>query len=706
MLSKQLQGKCGMKNIASLLVCFGLLTGMVSAATYYVSPLGDNGNKGTSEGQPFQSVQYAVDQMTTGDTLVVLDGFYTGTLNIKSGITLRAKNPRKAIFSGAEPLQGTIFTKHSGNIYKAKISTPPKQLFYQNKPMSSATWPNVTWADNWVMSKRWITGDQVGSNKVINADFSSIKGLDLTGGVCYLRDKFSVRRHNIQSFDGTKLTLESIGDRGRTKSSIFFLAGAVDLVDSPGEWAYKDNTLYFYPPDGKQPNGSELLVQTNDYTINEAQTVSDITIEGVDFFATAVKLEASGNKNINFRNVYFTYTGGEVDYNGNQLQKETMRSIQMAGTKILFDKCLFAHARHSALTFTNAPDFTVKNCVFMENNPTGSFGARALTVRANGPFTVTRNTFFNVNADAMSVSFSGYQGAGNPHISYNNIFNAGVFNPDVSGVYLPNKNMHWTEFHHNWAHNCNGNAVRLDQAGQHFSVHHNVCWASKRGLNLEGFDSFNIYNNTSVLNRNNCFITRNVDDKRKGNGDAIPSYDFSFSPIDDWNVLNNLITRFVDRVGPSEKGPFASSSSKGILHPDRPKKWDGSIPVTDRGDVQGNLTGFSQDIFTNGALDGLNLIPTDDDVKNGAVQTPKLASEGIDDLDSFRGAYDVGETNPWIPGSDWMPYGLPVLKTMAKSEAFAKKVRPGSILAEINITDLPRGLLGTNNYNDNVEIKN
>ncbi|MFC1766820.1 hypothetical protein ACFL6U_32690, partial [Planctomycetota bacterium] len=107
--------------------------------------------------------------------------------------------------------------------------------------------------------------------------------------------------------------------------------------------------------------------------------------------------------------------------------------------------------------------------------------------------------------------------------------------------------------------------------------------------------------------------------------------------------------------------------------------------------MQGNLLGFKQSIFVNGALDGLNLIPTDNVVKNGAVQTPQLASKGIDDLDSFRGAYDVGETNPWIPGSDWMPYGLPVLKTMAESEAFAKKVRPGSILAEINITDLPGG---------------
>jgi len=691
------------KNKRTIILSLLLYTSLsIFASTYYVSPLGKNSNKGISEKFPFQEVQFAIDQMKAGDTLIILDGFYTGTLQLRSGITLQAKHPRKVVFSGAEPLTGTSFTKHSENIYKSRISVPPKQLFYRSEPMPWASWPKVTWDDNWVKSKRWAEGDQVGTDRVIRADFSSIEDLDLTGGVCYLRDLTSVERHNIESFDGMSLKLESTGNRRKTTSSIFYLAGAVDLISNPGEWAYRNDTLYFYPPDGKQPDAAELLVQTIDYTINETRVLSDIILEGVDFFATSVKLDAADNKNITFRNVYFTYTGGELAFEGNKLNPEVNRPIEMSGTDIHFEKCLFAGARHSALAFNDASNFTVKNCVFMENNPTGSFGARALVLRTNGPYTVTRNTFFNVNSDAILVSYRDFRGTDNPQISFNNIFNAGVFNPDVSGIYLPNLNQNWTEIHHNWVHNCNGNAVRLDQAGQNLSVHHNVFWASKRGLNIEGFDSFNIYNNTSVLNQNPCFITRNVVSKRKGNGDAIPSYDLDFPPIHDWNVINNLVTRFVDRVGPSEKGPFAESVTKGILHPERPAIWDGEIPVIDRGDIQGNLTGFSQDIFTDGTLDGLNLIPMDNVVKNGAVQTDELASEGIDDLDSFRGAYDVGEKNAWVPGSDWMPYGLPVFKTMVESEAFAKKVRRGSILPEINIIGLPVGHLNKTNSNQRV----
>ncbi len=51
-----------------------ILCATVSAATYYVSPLGADSNGRISEGEPFQTVQHAIDQMKAGDTLVLLDG--------------------------------------------------------------------------------------------------------------------------------------------------------------------------------------------------------------------------------------------------------------------------------------------------------------------------------------------------------------------------------------------------------------------------------------------------------------------------------------------------------------------------------------------------------------------------------------------------------------------------------------------------------
>ena len=103
------------------------------------------------------------------------------------------------------------------------------------------------------------------------------------------------------------------------------------------------------------------------------------------------------------------------------------------------------------------------------------------------------------------------------------------------------------------------------------------------------------------------------------------------------------------------------------------------------------------DIFTVGKLDGLNLIPSDKTIENGMRQTPALAAEGVTDLDSFRGAYGVTDKG-WHPGSDWMPYGLAVPKTMAESEAYAKKYHGNSVVPKVSLTGLPEGKLSPNNY--------
>jgi hypothetical protein len=706
--------------------CFlGCLT--VFSATFYVSPTGDDGDSGTSEAKAFQTVQYAVDRMKRGDELVVLDGCYTGTLKLKSGITIQAKNPRKVVFSGAEPLEGT-FEKHSGKIYKIQTKITPKQLFYKNEPMNWACWPNLRWSENWDGSKKWASSaNGSGPGSLMCDAFDELKGFDLAGGYCYLRYSKgnSCYSRAIESFDGTTLewndtdfySVAFTGEdgrkgspgaiaKGKAKENVrarFFLAGALDLLDSEGEWFAEDGTLYVHVPGGKQPNGADVLVKNNDYSIYEVEALSDVTIAGIDFFATSVKMGNPENKGIVFKDVHFTYIGAEHLFLNNPVGIQTAKPIHVEGSEITFDQCLFAGGQNSGLVVVGS-DFVVENCVFAENNRHANFQSVALLIEATGPFKVTHNTFFNNCSDAIRIGFDHdhYQVGDHPDVSFNNICNAGIYNADVSGVYMPNLSQYWTEFHHNWVHNVKGNGVRLDQAGEKLSVHHNVFWASKRGLNIEGFCNFNVYNNTSVLNKEPCAMTRNVVSKRKGTGDAEVSNDTSFAPIDDWNVLNNLVSEFVDRVGPSEDGPFTQSKENGTLNPERAK--NKSLPITDRGAVQGNLTGFSQDIFKEGGLDGLDLIPAEKIVQGGVQASSELKKLGVTDLDSFRGAYDYRDSG-WSTGSDWMPYGLPVLKTMGISEEFAKKYQDVSMVPEIRVESLPPGFLSENTCRiDDVEV--
>ena len=703
-----------MISLIQAVACHLILATTVSAATYYVSPSGNNGNKGTSEKQPFRVVQHAIDRMQAGDVLVVLDGLYTGTLKLKSGITIQAKNPRKAVFSGVEPLE-VRFERHDGKIYKAEISESPKQLFYNDQPMTWARWPNARWSENWIAEKKWANATDGTGPGVLTSDvFKQIEDMDLADSYCFIRygKGNSCYSRLIKSFDGHTLHWDDTkfysskytGEDGRRGSpealrnmrknhpnhpskSEFFLTGAFDLLDAPGEWFVKDGSLYLYPSDGQNPNEAVILAKTIDYCINEKEPISDITIEGIDFLGCSVSLAASGNSNISFENVHFKYIGSELLYVDRQQGAELDKPIHIAGSKIRVEKCLFAGAQNSALKVGGA-EISVQNCVFMENNRHANFESRALLVENEGKYRITRNTFFNNCSDAIrTLPDRSKELPLNPEIAYNHILNGGIFNSDCSGIYMPSKSQGYAEVHHNWIHNINGTAFRLDLAGKELNLHHNVFWSSKRGMSVEGYGQFNIYNNTDVYNREPSDIIRNVlHHSRTTDG----SLDKSFPPIDDWNVLNNLVEVFHDRIGPREKTTHNEQKKKGLLHPEREKNW--RIPVVDRGSIQGNLTGERRGIFTNGELSGLNLIPADSIIRNGVSQTEKLASQGVTALSSYRGAYDIGDAY-WALGSDWMPYGLDVLTTIADSEQFAKKYRSISIVPKIGVRDLPRGRL-------------
>ena len=547
--------------------------------------------------------------------------------------------------------------------------------------------------------------------------FNAIKDLDIDNGFCFMRYSKgnSCYSRKIESFDGTTLEWDDTnfysgtytGEDGRRGSPAaikkrkakpdinvrFFLAGALSLLDSEGEWFAKDGSLYIYSAESVPPKAEEFLIKVNDYTISEQKVISNLNIVGVDFFASSISLGNQDNSNISFKDVQFSYIGGELLFTDNIQGEKVNRPIHVEGDEVVFERCLIAGAQNSGLKLGGS-NLTVKNCVFLENNRHANFQGRALVISARGTFNISHNTFFNNCSDAILIKWDPkIKEVSEPQIAYNNILNAGIYNSDVSGVYMPNLSQRWTEFHHNWVHNVKGNGVRLDQAGEKLSVHHNVFWASKRGLNIEGFQNFNIYNNTSIHNEAPGFITLNVLNKRKGIGDAVVSNDTTFAPIKDWNVLNNLIQEFVDRIGPSEKSAFQRAEENGRLHPERAK--NKVIPITDRGTIQGNLTGFDEKIFVSGNLDGLNLIPVDTMVKNGVEQTKELKEQHLTALDSYRGAYDVnGEY--WYPGSNWMPYGLNLIETMAESEAFAKKYHALSIVPKIYISDLSLGQLRQN----------
>ena len=101
-----------MKRTCVFLVVGFVLTvatcGVVSATTYYVSTSGSDSWPGT-QSQPWATLQYAVDTISNGDTILVMPGTYVGCRMRYSGAsgapkTLRAQTPGTVLVNAAGPV--------------------------------------------------------------------------------------------------------------------------------------------------------------------------------------------------------------------------------------------------------------------------------------------------------------------------------------------------------------------------------------------------------------------------------------------------------------------------------------------------------------------------------------------------------------------------------------------------------------------------
>ena len=91
------------------------------AADFYVSPDGSNDNTGDAPGSAsaYQTIEYAVSQMSSGDTCYVQAGSYHESINLssKSGLTIAAYGDGPVLMDGTLALPAA-WAQHDNDIYK------------------------------------------------------------------------------------------------------------------------------------------------------------------------------------------------------------------------------------------------------------------------------------------------------------------------------------------------------------------------------------------------------------------------------------------------------------------------------------------------------------------------------------------------------------------------------------------------------------
>ena len=374
------------KNFLTFLIFSLTFLQSYSQTTYYVAPSssgGSNSNAGTLAA-PFETLQYAVNQLTTaGDILYIREGTYRETITIdedgSSGnvITIQNYNNEVVTIDGTVDISGTwnTYSSVSGS-YQLSYSgdNDITQLFVDDVPMVNARWPNAQFNDDSIFShSTWAQGDEgdddnansVQGSLQIDEDVYDPGSLDLNNSIGILNigsfktetvqitghtqngsaDDVITYTHNTSSNDDSIYQTTY-----KDKHHYYFFEGKLAFMDTNNEWFHDktNNILYLFPDDGSDPSSRTIKAKTTDYrvTFNGANY---ITFKGINFFATTIDIQNSDNLSIEECNFYFPSASKRMLGLANGLGSTNVTSLNNTSDNNTIKKCLFENTEGEAL---------------------------------------------------------------------------------------------------------------------------------------------------------------------------------------------------------------------------------------------------------------------------------------------------------------------------------------------------------------------
>ena len=514
-----------------------------SQNTYYVAPStsgGDNGNVG-SLAAPFETLAYAIEQLSAGDILYLREGTYRETITIdedgtsSSLITIQNYNNEVVTIDGTTNISGTWSTVDDlSGVFQLTYNGDITQLFVDDEPMVNARWPNAQFYDDSIFShSTWAEGDEgdnsnpnsVAGSLQIDEDIHNPGSLNLQNSIGILNigsfktetvqitdhtqnvgaDDVITYTHNTSSSDDSvyKTTYKD-------KHHYYYFEGKLDFLDTNNEWFHdkSNNILYLLPDDGSDPSNRSIKAKTTDFRIT-LSGANYIKIKGVNFFATTINLTNNSNNNtIEECNFYFPSASKRMLGLTNGLGTTNVTSISSNSDDNTIKKCLFENAEGEALVVKGDRN-TVENNYFHHIDWSASdLNGLMVTIYCTGDSTTfTKNTIHTTGASATVLP-------GTASIfSYNKVTNTGLLQSD-GAVFQGTKNyVEGSRVHHNFIYDTEKYAFRYDApggdaavAGSYGIMHHNVA-DNTNGLMIKGNNQIIAHNTvTNTINNRNDII--------------------------------------------------------------------------------------------------------------------------------------------------------------------------------------------------------
>jgi PA14 domain/Periplasmic copper-binding protein (NosD) len=490
--------------------------------TLVVATTGLDSNPGTLE-KPFKTIQKCADVAQPGFTCAIRTGTYRETVRpANSGssdkrIVFKSFPGETALISGADVV--TDWTGFQGSIQQANLplgsdlGEGKNQVFVDGRMMLEARYPNagldllhpklgsfqqpsgsgVTWT---------ITAPNLPSN-LTGAKINFLPG-----------PMWVIETGKIDSSSATTFTFSSPGGQMVERPSFYpalyepkdgnpyFIWGQLELLDSPGEWFLKGQTLYLEPLTADlKAHVVEIKKRSLAFDLKDR---SFITLQNLHVFAATIATgdpqnpKATTSSNIVLDGVHVRYPSHFMAVTAGQSWGFGLDSgIMLYGSNHTLKNSSIAFSAGNGVIL-DGKNHTLTNNVIHDVDY-GMTDAAAIFTGLYGSISsghlVEGNTLFNAGRSVLVHRSSSLK------ILHNHLYNGGLLTNDLGLTYTFQSDGGGTEIAYNLVHDnfasSESMGIYLDNGSRNYLVHHNIVWNVRNALNLN-LPSINnkVYNNT------------------------------------------------------------------------------------------------------------------------------------------------------------------------------------------------------------------
>lgn len=503
-----------------------LLIALVACKDIHASQIVVSQSKGSDESgdgsvqKPFKTIKKAVPFLEVGDTCIIREGVYREEVKFegRSDLTFMSSPDEYVLITGLELVSD--WKKHEGNIYTSKFEFTPDemdfpQLFMKGKLQTFARYPNFSHIFD------------------VESGWSKVKILKNDKNAYFLDDPDFPENH----WDGGIVRL-AVGSRwcissgiidGNTRNTVHcerrsdywknnrdcatgyandggegnpeeraggagfgYITNHYNAMDIPGEWHWQSDSLFFYAPEGTNPNKIKMEARKRRWAVS-MKNCDNIKFIGLNFKAASLQAEECNNiliDSCSFR--YLTPYMEVVD--GRLYTEQDAKGIYLKGN---YNKVVNTYIKYSwgdGITI-EGDQCLVDNSVIEETNWIGDYSC---AIHLSGRNSEVRNS--NIGYTGGAAIHHG--GLRDGKILNNHFYETGFILEDVVGAnYAYRTDGEGTEIAYNWSHGVHdkrlGPAYYIDNMGRNFIIHHNVAWDAKAGIRVNLWaDNVDVFNNT------------------------------------------------------------------------------------------------------------------------------------------------------------------------------------------------------------------